>query len=106
MTERKIWVFPDPLSPTMPTLAPSPIVKLTASAATTSPSGVAKRVVRSRTSRTGGIGSGPDQRHRIAVHQPVARDQDKLFQKGLRYEHAVERIVMDRRERRSGEAVT
>src|SRR3954447_24848862 len=64
MIERNTCVFPDPLSPTTPSASPGPIVKPTPSAARTSPSGVAKRVVRARTSRTaarvcgGGVGGG------------------------------------------------
>ena len=46
MIERKTCVFPDPLSPTTPSASPGPIVNATPSAASTSPSGVAKRVVR------------------------------------------------------------
>src|SRR3954462_13859072 len=58
MIERNTCVFPDPLSPTTPSASAGPIVKPTPSAARTSPSGVAKRVVRARTSRTGARGCG------------------------------------------------
>src|SRR5688572_27623219 len=52
MTDRKAWVLPEPDSPTTPTAAPWPTSKLTSLTAATSPSGVAKRVVRSVTART------------------------------------------------------
>ena len=52
MIERKAWVLPEPDSPTTPTAAPCSISKLTSLTAATSPSGVAKRVVRPVTART------------------------------------------------------
>src|SRR5262245_39636992 len=51
MTDMKIWLLPEPDSPTMPTASPGLIAKLTSLTAFTSPSGVAKVVSRWRTSR-------------------------------------------------------
>src|SRR5918993_3057645 len=97
MTERKTCVLPDPLSPTTPTLSPSPIVKLTWSAASTSPSGVAKRVVRSLTSRTG-VNSGFHQQDAVLPEHAVAGHQREPLQAGLGDEHAVERVGVMRRQ--------
>src|SRR5690606_7008497 len=47
---RKVWLFPDPLSPTMPTHSPGLMAKLNPSMAVTSPRGLPKRTVRSFTS--------------------------------------------------------
>src|SRR5512134_999280 len=51
MTDMKIWLLPEPDSPTMPSVSPALMAKLTSLTARTAPSGVAKLVLRLRTSR-------------------------------------------------------
>src|SRR5512145_3439506 len=51
MTDMKIWLLPEPDSPTMPSVSPALIAKLTSLTARTVPSGVEKVVLRLRTSR-------------------------------------------------------
>src|SRR5262245_53856028 len=53
MTAMKTWLLPEPDSPTMPRVSPASTARLTLFAASTTPSGVAKRISRSRMSRTG-----------------------------------------------------
>src|SRR5438093_10491479 len=51
MTVMKIWLLPEPDSPTTPTVSPSPTLKLTPFTASTIPSGVEKRTSSRSTSR-------------------------------------------------------
>src|SRR4030095_14741269 len=51
MTDMKIWLLPEPDSPTMPSVSPEVVAKLTSWTARTLPSGVEKVVLRWRTSR-------------------------------------------------------
>src|SRR5687767_12731422 len=51
MIDMKIWLLPEPDSPTMPSVSLALIAKLTSLTARTVPSGVEKEVLRLRTSR-------------------------------------------------------
>src|SRR3990172_4152771 len=53
MIDMKIWLLPEPDSPTTPTVSPGPTAKLTSLTALTSPSGVSNTVSSPSTSRVG-----------------------------------------------------
>ena len=53
--DMKIWLLPDPDSPTIPSTSPALSVKLTLSTASTEPDAVAKRVVRLLTVSSGSV---------------------------------------------------
>src|SRR5262249_45754692 len=104
--DRAVTLLPQPLSPTMPSVAPGYKSRLTPSTALTVPSSWAKQVFRLRTDRSGARGSaaigiggltkpvapevdrhdGDDHRHR-RDHQP-RRDRHGLDVLGLLQQHA------------------
>src|SRR6185312_7623540 len=58
MTASRIWLLPEPDSPTMPTTSPRRSSKPTPSTAVTQPCGSLKRTVRSLTARIGAAAAG------------------------------------------------
>src|SRR5688572_2792580 len=73
MTDMKIWLLPEPDSPTMPRVSPALIAKLTSLTARTVPSGVEKVVLRLRTSRMAVMRRGSSTVLGVeGVAQPVA----------------------------------
>ncbi len=57
ITAMKVWLLPEPLSPTIPTHSPRPTSRLTLRTASTSPSGVSKPTDRSEIDSTASCGS-------------------------------------------------
>src|SRR5215813_1565741 len=74
MMASRIWLLPEPDSPTMPTTSPRRRSKPTPSTAVTHPCGSLKRIARSRTARIGAavVGTGRSALVRVeGIAQPV-----------------------------------